>query len=527
MPHRINSASNSPVFWSDTFHWPSSSHLRSILFNTTLAVVHGLAVNAARHRTRYAFRLAMSSRRVCDRCYKIKAQCVYSGSTATCGRCSRLAHKCEVKRPVLQPGRPRGKNQSQHTSPTSSQAADNTSQQVELHYLTRYAVIFSPFPSLKGLTEHEISLLEFTLHPSQLANLVHGQSFVDLARVSLASRLFFATEKVKDGFLALAMALSSQRNIRFGETESVALAHVHRGSRALQVLGSLQESSIEDARTALVLALILITYNDLVVGSPTLPISRSAMLLAAPWMNQLIRRTVEDTDPNIICVMFSEMFECLVFGRTPVAYFEPPAGNTIVDRYYGICHELLPFLYGVCHLYNCARTGIVSSSEIAFKSSTLAADLERWTPEAAMMTRKGLVPDVKEERHFLLQARSFKLAIQLLLLQIQRSQLNDMLARLKAVELEAEIIRTRQIGTGKPKYLLFPYFVMCIQLYKTNQELPVTVLETMHDISNGMAPKSCQSMFACLNDVHQNQRRCPDLTWFQCVDTTLPRAMGP
>lgn len=350
---------------------------------------------------------------------------------------------------------------------------------------------------------------------------------MDLARVSLASRLFFATERVKDGFLALATALSSQRNIHFGKTESFALKYIHHGSRALQVLGSLQESSIEDARTALVLALTLITYNDLVVSSPTLPISRSAMLLAAPWMDQPIGRTIEDTDPNIICVMFSEMFECLVFGRTPVAYFAPPAGNTIVDRYYGICHELLPFLYRVCHLYKCVRRGSMSNSEIAFKSSTPAAGLKRWTPEAAMMTRKGLVPDVKEERHFLLQARSFKLAIQLLLLQIQLSQLTDMLASLKALELEAEINKTRQIGTGKPKYLLFPYFVLCIQLYKTDQELPMTVLETMYDISNGMAPKSCQSMFACLNDVHQNQRRCLHLTWFQCVDTTLPRAMGP
>jgi len=76
---------------------------------------------------------------------------------------------------------------------------------------------------------------EYIFQPSQMAKLIHGRSFVDLARASLSKWLFFATEQVKDGFLALATAISSHNNVELGEMESA--THAHRGTRALQVLG--------------------------------------------------------------------------------------------------------------------------------------------------------------------------------------------------------------------------------------------------------------------------------------------------
>lgn len=148
---------------------------------------------------------------------------------------------------------------------------------------------------------------------------------------------------MKDGFLAFAMAMSNNKKVNLGQ--NIDVSHEQRGSRALQVLGNLTTPSIEDARTALVLALALITYNDLMVGAPALPITRSALLLAAPWRSTLIGLTTEGTEASIICILFNEMFECLVLGQIPVFRYDPPMGNTIVDRYYGICHEVLPVLH--------------------------------------------------------------------------------------------------------------------------------------------------------------------------------------
>lgn len=330
---------------------------------------------------------------------------------------------------------------------------------------------------------------------------------------------------MKDGFLAFAMAMSNNKKVNLGQ--NIDVSHEQRGSRALQVLGNLTTPSIEDARTALVLALALITYNDLMVGAPALPITRSALLLAAPWRSTLIGLTTEETEASIICILFNEMFECLVLGQIPVFRYDPPMGNTIVDRYYGICHEVLPVLHEICLLYILIKQRTIGSEDRAMRMKQLTKSIDQWIPETAFEERSGIIKDENEKQHFLLQARCFKTTIQLLILQAHRSPVTDMLASSKASQLESEIFHASYQGIGRPNYLLFPYFVSCLELYRFEMEDSTAVLDTMDRISNGIAPKSCESMLAGLKHILQNRQKYPDLTWFECVEEGLTLAMGP
>lgn len=464
----------------------------------------------------------MKPQRTCDRCYKIKARCNYEQGSTTCERCARLGHVCETERAVLQPGRPRTASKPRRSPTPKQDTSALTPGRLSSPRLTPEGQLL---PVWKGFGQHEISLIEFVFRPDQISSLIYGRTFQDNMRSRLAFQLSVATEQLKDGFLAFAKALFDNKNPSFAEPLSV--SHAERGSRALQKLGNLTTASIEDARTALGLALMLVTYNDLSVGAPTLPISRSALLQAMPWRQQLICATTEDTDPNMICLLFVEMFECLVLGQIPVFRYEPPQENTIVDRYYGICHELLPLLYDICILCRSIKTGSVSWTERILHAEWITTLIDQWTPELALDIRDGIIVDGHEKHHFLLQARAFKSAVQLLLLQTQRTTTSDMLARAKAVQLQSEVLDVMQQGVDRPKYVLFPYFVACLELFNVDEDMASTVLETMNEISNGMAPRSCQSMLACLRHIWSNQRRRPDLTWFECVDQGLLVAMGP
>lgn len=464
----------------------------------------------------------MKPSRSCDKCYRIKARCSYEQGSPACERCARLGHQCKIERAVLPPGRPRTALKPRRTP--SPQQDDST---FALSCLSPPRLTYEGqlLPIWKGFGQNEISLVEFVLHPDQISSLIYGRTFQDSMRAEMACQLYMATEQLKDGLLAFANALLVNKSSSFAE--SFGVTYTERGSRALQKLGNLATNSIEDARTALALAIMLVTYNDLSIGATTLPISRSALLQAMPWRQQLIRATTEDTDPNIICLLFVEISECLVMGQIPVFCYEPPEGNTIVDRYYGICHELLPLLYEICVLYRSIRTDSVSWIQRVLEVERITTLVDQWSPELALELRDEIVVDGDEKCHFLLQAKAFKSAVQLLLLQTQSNTTDNKPVRSKAVELHLEVLDVIKQGVDRPKYVLFPYFVACLEQFNIDQAMANTVLDTMNKISNGLAPKSCQSMLACLRHIWRNRRRRPDLTWFECVDQGLSVAMGP
>lgn len=473
----------------------------------------------------------MKPSRSCDKCYRIKARCNYEDGTSTCERCARLGHACKIDRAVLPPGRPRSALKPRRTpspredTPELTPRHDNSEPTTSHTSPARLRHEGRLLPIWKGFGQDEITLIEFVLHPDQIGSLIFGQTFQRSMRSEMASQLYLATDQLKDGLLAFANALLVNKYATVAQQLNI--PYVEKGSRALQRLGSMGAASVDEARTTLGLALMLVTYNDLSMGAPTLPISRSALLQVMPWRNHLIRPTTEDTDPNIICLLFVEISECLVLGQRPVFRFEAPQENSILDRYYGVCHELLPLLYDICLLYNSIRSGSISLIDTALEVECITSLVDQWSPELALELRSDVVVDRRERCHFLLQAKAFKSALQLLLLQTQRTTTGDLLARTRAVQLHSEVLDVMRHGVDRPKYVLFPYFVACLECSTADEDMATTVLDTMNKISNGLAPKSCQSMLACLRHIWGNRRRRPDLPWFECIEQGLSVAMGP
>jgi len=342
-------------------------------------------------------------------------------------------------------------------------------------------------------------------------------------RTDLTTHIWGNAEELKDGFLAFASVFQVAKHA--DSAEALSLQHIQRGSRAVRRLANLSTATIDDARTALTLALLLSTYNDLVTGAPALALSRSALLRAMPFRDQLILPTTEGTNPHIVCILFMEATECLVVGQVPLFRHEPPPGCTLVDKYYGVSHELLPFLYDICVLYSSIKAGSISWMRRTLEFERISELVDQWSPELAIEAREGVIKNADEKHHFLLQARVFKSAAQLLLLHTQRHPAGVALARAKAVQVHSDFSAVMQHGADRPNYSLFPYFVACLEPSEPDDELAAIVLDTMNRSSNGLAPASCKSMLECLKHIWTRRRQRPDLAWFECVDEAV--AMGP
>lgn len=135
--------------------------------------------------------------------------------------------------------------------------------------------------------------------------------------------------------------------------------------------------------------------------------------------------------------------------------------------------------------------------------------------------------DEVENHHVLLQAKAFKAAAQLLVLQMQKPHVVKELIHLKVVQLETQIKEAIYHGVNRPKYMLFPYFLVCLELYNMEAEVPSVVQKAVEELSNGIAPKSSQSMLACLRHICKNRKLNPSLTWFECISPGYSFAMGP
>lgn len=452
----------------------------------------------------------MSSLRSCDRCYKIKAKCEYDIGSFACIRCFRLDHKCETKRAILQPGRPKS-NGSTKRSPSvevrqSSPAA------------ITYQISLSPY---KSFADNEISLVEYALHPDQIASIIYGKSSQADTRIQLFTQLTFAGDLFRDAFLVFAKAIRDNSSIY--PSSSIGEPDAARASRALIKLTDLETSSVEDAENALGLALLLITFNDLKIGSPTLPISRAALLRASSWQQQLLKQS---NGSKLVCLMFIEIFECIVLGLIPVFRYQVPTDIILVDTYYGIAHYLLPSLYDICVIYNRIKSGTITSIETLTELDHIYITVSSW--DATSVIEILELEDGNDIRqHLILQAEAFQAAVHILLLQAYRSTITNLQAKKRAGELSHRILEARRSSRARPKYLLFPFFVACLELYRGEDGQELSIQEAMNDISNFMAPRAVSSMISLLQYIWRRWQRQPDSTWFQVVEAGIPVAMGP
>lgn len=432
--------------------------------------------------------------RTCDRCYKIKVRCYYESSSPACTRCTRLNHVCRAERKVLLPGRP---------SKTSHKPEETPFKIIVLESN------LDPFTSsLRGFNSSEIQLVQNFLHESNFVkSFLYGPSFCEYTQSSLIQLLMSNSEAVKDAFIACGTALASNQL-----TPSNSIKNIERSSRALKRLHNAEPSTIEEVKSALFVAISLTSFHDLVIGQSTLAMTRSALLLAQPWKQDLFGSSL--TDPNIISVMFAEISECLIRREIPIFRYQVPLFK-FLDPYYGLCHELLPYFYDICVLGHAIKNGNNSVQENNIDQ--IYQNVDNWIAHIGDTNLKN-----DERSHVMVQAYCYKTVAELLICRLQSSSpATDQIAQSLAVQIRHEVEQPRPKSA---QYLLFPYFVACLELENDKENI---ILEHMNRISNGIAPQSCRKMYEFLQYVWNIRTINSEVSWFDLVDKGPQFSIGP
>lgn len=383
--------------------------------------------------------------------------------------------------------------------------------------------------AVHGFQQQEIRRLEYFFDHQHLDTFVgkvlYGPSFRHAMKVRLVSQFLEHPAALKDAFLACEAAVAVGSPKPCGAADKLQV--MRRTSSAVSSLQWANPSRIEDVAAVLSLALLIITVNDLVIGQPTRAILRSALLLARPWNQHIAQPSSPWFDFNIICLLFAEMHECLLHGEVPVFRFEYSGSNTYVDRYYGICYRLLPLLYDVCVLANDLRLTQHSASITDQHINQLLTQLDQWPAEPTIEDIEEHDITAQELRHIVRQAWCYKAMAKIVLCYlIPASRGRALVGQVLSEDIRNEISTGRKYSSGGGQYLLFPYFVACFDLGDTAERQDV--LNQMESITEGMAPKACESMFQYLQHVW-SVRLSPsnNLSWQTMRYQSPSVALGP
>ncbi|KAJ2982928.1 hypothetical protein NQ176_g1063 [Zarea fungicola] len=363
-----------------------------------------------------------------------------------------------------------------------------------------------------------------------MSRYVYGRAFLGVAKSAVFQQLFKDPVHLREAALALAEVLMLGSGQNAIVTAANTTTHMARASHALETLRTLQPKTLFGVQTALTLALLLLWYNDINLGHQSLPISRSALLAAHGWQSDLIGAAAIESDANITSLLFAEIYECLIRREVPVFRYTPPVHHHRIDRHYGVCDGLLPYLYDVCELANRQKLGLLSRQESIEQAHQLVASIKAWMPvqEASRRMVHMLPMEEFEKQHLISQANIFRLMALLLIQSLQPD--NDSAVRHQtALKLRQSILDEMQQGPRGPRYLLFPYFISCLELAPslTSDSSRLQVAEHMEEITNGLAPTSCRSMVEFMDTVWQSCEKKYPWSWFEIVDETPEFCIGP
>ena len=285
--------------------------------------------------------------------------------------------------------------------------------------------------------------------------------------------------------------------------------------------------SEDDARALLFVATSLVSFNDLTFGYGYLPVASAAVLAIQPWLPSVMHDPSPQFDPNLIPLIFAELSECQRCAEAPTFRWVVPR-NQLIDRSYGIAHEVLPHLYDICMLTHALAGRHVSNDQLIQRAAEIGANLDQWTPEIQNYTTRDSQLHLSDyqKAQITVHAECYKLLAQLLLQQLQSHVADTRLFRGHiANQIRQEIARFNSGGTRQVLYLLYPYFVACVELDDPlEQDL---VLAQMKDLSGGIATQSCNTMFAFLQFAWASAAVDPNMSWIELVSMGPNFSIGP
>ncbi|KIW84296.1 hypothetical protein Z517_03546 [Fonsecaea pedrosoi CBS 271.37] len=542
-----------------------------------------------------------ASPRACDRCHRIKERCLFSSQQSqVCDRCARLNHDCKTERQALRPGRPSSfrphkilntfaetarfeevhhpKSQAEdegNEEENDVQSASGDQAMSDLDDGAMSACV--PFPSdtrLFPLTEqiaqfpnirHAVSgqetrLIEFILDQNGFVKFyVFGASFRPEMQRVLATQFLCTPELVTMGYLGMGGTIANSMGLLLGRHDDETT--LKNTGRALKTLLRLVVSTPEGIAAALNLGLTLITFNQSRIGHHTLDIARAALRLVAPWyLNRRLTDYVE-MDPNFLCTLFSETFECLCHRQIPTFRYRVPVPDR-VDRYYGISRSLLPVLYDICVFSHSLRfrrrpkrhqqdhSSYTTGQDLAEDDNVegtrggpdeenyqdgdcetwahllAAVDEFLWTHKLHEQFEQSAALSASEFIYMGLQAWCYQATARLILHQLGPSTAHSKcLRRAIAESILTKVQQIRQMELYGSRYILFAYFIAMTEMERS-EVTDDDVLGQMVELTSGVARASCYSMKAFLDYFWSARGQDPQTLWLDLVSSGPKFSIG-
>lgn len=321
--------------------------------------------------------------RPCDRCHAVKERCRWPDEQIgmkSCERCSRLGRVCESNRPVARIGRKRAspagnrmslrrtdvgttspaiiskreasatpsRDISPYTSVTSQSSALQISLLHQQHDLNR---IIPPrmtlFPELNQL---ELHFLDAMLHKGiSVDKYLIGPSFRDRHLQSFVDHLNAEMPHVKDAFIACASHLTDNESL-----QQVAQGQSIGYRRAAAAIASLRVSSIHsdtDLSMMLIMGVAISTFT--LHHSSCLPVCKYILGLVNCMYEKdqlLLERLSGDGAAFFLCLLGTEIEECVISCQLPTIRINPGTFDQLVDRFTGVSAPIFTHFYDICQV---------------------------------------------------------------------------------------------------------------------------------------------------------------------------------
>lgn len=470
--------------------------------------------------------ISVPSTTACDRCHGIKARCTFTPGRDKCDRCFRLFHECETKRVIGKAGRPQTRQKAKLASGASPPKESPSSSGASPGSVMSTGDPFSKFDP------KEVALAQYLVRDQKLdqrfVNSFAIESYFNNTMEStLVRQLLAAPEQIKDALLALCGALVAEDESDTAPGSEQSIANMQQCCAAMEKLRMAMSTTEDDARAILFVATSLISFNDLTVGYGYLPVARAALIAVKPWRTQLVRESSSHFDPNLIPVVFAEAMECQKSAEIPTLCWVLP-DDQLIDRSYGIAHEVLPYLYQICVLTHDLFQSGLQDDILLRRAAEIEADLYSWIPHIAINSPsdKELNLSENQKSQMVAHAYCYKLMAHLLLEQIQ-AHVKDNRTQRKSLASQIQRQASQFYTGGAPRvlYLLYSYFVACTELEDPEEQN--RVLAQMKYLSGGIATQCCNTMYQFLQFFWARAASNPNLVWIELVGVGPPFSIGP
>ncbi|KGQ12213.1 hypothetical protein BBAD15_g2054 [Beauveria bassiana D1-5] len=276
------------------------------------------------------------------------------------------------------------------TAPASVVNESSPLQLSRIHHLHDLNRMIPPRMSLfPELNQLELHFLDIMLHKGiSVDKYLIGPSFRDRHLQSFVDHLQAEMPHVKDAFIACASHLSG----------NVSLQQVAQGQsigyrRAAAAIASLRISSIRsenDLSMMLILGVAISTFT--LHHSSCLPVCKYILGLVSSMYEKdytLLERLGGDGMAFLLCLLGTEIEDCLVSCQLPTIRIRSGMLDQLVDRFSGISAPIFTYLYDICQLaqqFQQMRLQGHACSDVILEKRrcSLRATLEECSPTVSM-----------------------------------------------------------------------------------------------------------------------------------------------